>query len=193
VIDGVPAGGKALLESEAVIFRGDARARLLFKELIAIDAEDGRLTLTTPTTVAVFDLGPKAERWAAKIRNPRGLIDKLGIKAGARVAVLGIADEQFAAELHARTGGFATGEPLPASDAIFVGVELTSDLPAVFDHRRSLAPAGALWVVYPKGKREITEMDVLNAGRAAGLTDTRVAKFSDTQTALRFVIPRARR
>lgn len=36
-------------------------------------------------------------------------------------------------------------------------------------------------------------MDVLQAGRQAGLTDTKVARFSGTHTALKFVIPLARR
>jgi hypothetical protein len=44
-------------------------------------------------------------------------------------------------------------------------------------------------VVYPKGKQEITENDVLKAGRQAGLVDTKVALFSDTHTALKFVVP----
>ena len=56
-----------------------------------------------------------------------------------------------------------------------------------------LKPDGALWIVYPKGVPEIREMDVLLAGREAGLKDTKVASFSATHTALRFVIPIAKR
>ena len=29
---------------------------------------------------ATFELGPKAERWAERIRNPKSLLDKLGVK-----------------------------------------------------------------------------------------------------------------
>jgi hypothetical protein len=46
-----------------------------------------------------------------------------------------------------------------------------------------------LWIVYPKGQKEITENDVLTAGRKSGLKDVKVVGFSPTQTALKFVIP----
>jgi hypothetical protein len=46
-----------------------------------------------------------------------------------------------------------------------------------------------LWVVYAKGRKEMSELDVLNAGRKAGLKDVKVVGFSATHTALKFVIP----
>jgi hypothetical protein len=46
-----------------------------------------------------------------------------------------------------------------------------------------------LWVVYAKGKKEITENDVLSRGRKAGLKDIKVVGFSSTHTALKFVRP----
>ena len=58
---------------------------------------------------------------------------------------------------------------------------------------QALKSDGALWIVYPKGKQEIKEVDVLAAGRAAGLVDVKVVKFSDTHTALKFVRPKAER
>ena len=54
----------------------------------------------------------------------------------------------------------------------------------------SLSGAGALWIVYPKGKQDITELQVLDAGRAAGLVDVKVVSFSATHTALKFVARR---
>jgi hypothetical protein len=56
-----------------------------------------------------------------------------------------------------------------------------------------LKGAAALWIVYPKGQKDITENDVLAAGRKAGLKDVKVVGFSPTHTALKFVIPVARR
>ncbi len=53
--------------------------------------------------------------------------------------------------------------------------------------------AAALWVVYPKGMKHITENDVLAAGRKCGLKDVKVVAFSVTHTALKFVIPVAKR
>ena len=52
---------------------------------------------------------------------------------------------------------------------------------------------GGIWVVAPKGGREPREAQVLAAGKAAGLVDVKVARFSETHTAHRFVIPRGER
>ena len=56
-----------------------------------------------------------------------------------------------------------------------------------------IKPDGALWLIYPKGVTEIREIDVLEAGRAAGLMDTKVARFTATETALQFVVPMEKR
>ena len=52
-----------------------------------------------------------------------------------------------------------------------------------------MARDGGVWVVAPKGGVEPREAQVLEAGRAAGLKDVKVARWSDTHTAHRFVIP----
>ena len=52
-----------------------------------------------------------------------------------------------------------------------------------------MRPDAGLWIVYPKGRTEIREIDVINAGRAAGLKDVKVVRFSDVDTTLKFVIP----
>ncbi len=54
---------------------------------------------------------------------------------------------------------------------------------------KSMKGAAALWIVYPKGQKQITENDVLAAGRKCGLKDVKVVGFSTTHTALKFVIP----
>ena len=52
---------------------------------------------------------------------------------------------------------------------------------------------GAVWAVFPKGRKELRDVNVIRAGVAAGLVDNKVIRFSDTHTAFRFVIPLARR
>lgn len=62
-----------------------------------------------------------------------------------------------------------------------------------------LEPAGSLWVVFPKkpfaGELAFPYLwlDVQKAGLSAGLVDNKVAAFSPRLTALRFVVPLARR
>lgn len=77
---------KALLESDTLILRGELRARLPFAGLDGVEAAVGRLTLRQDGEPIILELGPSAERWAPKIRNPPTLLDKLGVKAGQRVA-----------------------------------------------------------------------------------------------------------
>ncbi len=52
---------------------------------------------------------------------------------------------------------------------------------------------GALWVVYPKGQKHITENDVMAAAKSAGLVDVKVVSFSETHTALKLMIPLSHR
>ena len=72
-------------------------------------------------------------------------------------------------------------------------VLLAAEAPAALEKLRPLQsflkPAGAIWVVYPKGRKHITQNDVMAASHAAGLVDVKVAGFSETHTALKMVIP----
>jgi ABC-type sugar transport system substrate-binding protein len=76
---------------------------------------------------------------------------------------------------------------------IFFGADTAAELKRVRALAKALAASGALWIVYPKGRKDITEVGVIHAGRAAGLKDVKVVGFSATHTALRFVIPVAKR
>src|SRR5262249_5234218 len=109
--------------------------------------------------------------------------EKLGIKPGINVQAIGAFDGEFLAELAG-----TTDKPGKA-DLIFYLAPARASLNRLPDLISGLKPAGALWVVYPKGVKEIREIEVLEAGRAAGLKDIKVASFSQTHTALRFVIP----
>ena len=48
-------------------------------------------------------------------------------------------------------------------------------------------------MIRPKGTKAITEAATMAAGKAAGLVDVKVVKFSETHTAEKFVIPVAAR
>ena len=188
------AEGKALLESQEVIFRGaDLRLKIPFRDVSAIEARDGWLRLTYSDGTAAFELGSHAAKWAEKIRNPKSLIEKLGVNAGMRVSVLAIDDPVFRRDLANRTDDVAENRVAKGSDLIFLGAEQDGTLAKLRELSRSLKPNGALWVVYPKGQKHITEGGVLGAGKRAGLVDVKVASFSPTHTALKFVIPMRRR
>lgn len=119
----------------------------------------------------------------------RLLIDKLGVKPGQRIAVLGVESAEFLTDLAARVPEYSRGERIANADLIFFSAESLADLKQLKSLCRSIQKAGAIWVVYPKGQQHIREVDVINAGKAAGLTDNKVCSFSQTHTAIRFAIP----
>ena len=185
--------GKALLESTELIFRGDFRMKIPFKAVESATAEKGVLRIKFTEGTAVFELGAPAEKWAHKILHPKSLLDKLGIKPGAVVALLGITDADFRRQLAERTPKIAEGKPRQDADFIFYGAEDKSSLARLKSLASFLKKSGALWIVHPKGQSHIRESDVLAAGKKAGLVDVKVASFSATHTALKFVIPISRR
>ncbi len=184
--------GKALLETDELRFRGDFRLTVPLRAISSARAEGGCLDVAWEGEEASFEVGARAERWAERIRNPRTLLDKLGLKPSQRVSLVGIDDAELRRLLHEREIPFAE-EPEPESDAVLYRAESVGALDRLAELRERLKPDGAIWVVAPKGGREPREAQVLAAGRAAGLVDTKVARFSDTHTAHRFVIPRDRR
>ena len=187
--------GKALLETAEIIFRGgDFRLRIPFEQIASLSALDGELHVGYDGGVAVFELGRDAEKWAAKIRNPRGLLDKLGVNPGMKVAVLGVEDAEFLAQLSERVGEPATGEAVSEADFVFFEADSVEDLARLPVLREAIKPAGGIWVVSPKGKAaQIRDVDVMAAAREAGLVDNKVVGFSATHTALKLVIPKTNR
>ena len=190
---GQVSAGKARLEETDLVFRGEFRFKVRVKELSRVDVRGGALHLEWPEGKAVLDLGEQAARWAEKIRNPPSLLDKLGVKPGARVSVLGIEDPDFLAEIAARTKDVSLGRARPESDLVLVAMSDRSDLPRLLKLRAAIKSGGSVWVIWPKGRRELREDDVRAYGPAAGLVDVKVARFSDTLSALKMMIPRAER
>ena len=122
------------------------------------------------------------------------LLDKLGVKAGTRVAVVGIDDGSFMRLLRERTADIVQGKPRQAVDIVFLAANTHRDLRRLKTLKSWIEPNGAIWVVRPKGGRgSVREMDVMGAGLAAGLVDNKIASFSELYAAMRLVVPLARR
>jgi hypothetical protein len=185
--------GKAHLETDHLTFRGDFSLDISFKEMKAVDAKRGELLIALAEGEAAFQLGEDAEKWMLKIRYPRGRLDKLGVKPGMRVAVVGVVDPAFVEELAARTEDIAQSRPKKDTDLIFYGFDSKAGLAKIETLRKSLKPAGAIWTVFPKGQKHITQNDVMTAGQAAGLVDIKVVSFSESHSSLKWVIPLAQR
>lgn len=118
----------------------------------------------------------------------KSLLDKLGVKPGARVAVVGLDDPGFMRQLRERTSDIVTRKPRTPCDIVFIGAEDIRDLERLKEVKSWIEPNGAIWVIRPKGGRgTLREMDLIGAGLAAGLVDNKIASFSDTHGAMRFV------
>jgi hypothetical protein len=184
------ATGRARLETEVLQFSGaDLRLSIPFKEMSKVSARGGILSVAFADGIVAFDLGEVAEKWAGKILNPPSRLAKIGATAAWRVSALGVTDEAFLQELEAIVAALSIGRAAKNCDAIFFEADKAAALTRLEKLKGSLKPNGALWVIRPKGRPEISEQATMAAGKAAGLVDVKVVAFSTTHTAEKFVIP----
>jgi hypothetical protein len=189
--NGAEATCRALLETDELIVRGDIRLSVPLKDITEAVDDLGTLRISWPDGTAELDLGePEAGRWQHAILHPKTLFDKLGVKDGQRVAVVGGMPGEFVSELRQQHPEPPAGAPL---DVIFLAVASPSDLDLLDSVQHGLARDGAIWIVRPKGSKELPEAAVRSAARGAGLVDIKTARFSDTHTADKYVIPLDRR
>lgn len=125
---------------------------------------------------------------SADIYSARPLLDKLGVKPGSRVAVVGLDDPSFLGLLRERTPDVVSGRPRSSCDIVLIAVDRAADLAVLERAKRWIEPNGAIWLIRPKGGRsELRDTDLIAAGLAAGLVDNKIASFSETHGAMRFV------
>ena len=192
VIDGEKSERKVLLETEEVLVAGTPRVKIPFRDVSSIEVEANALTIRWSGREAKLSVGSGAAAWADKIRNPKPLTAKLGIRSGQRITVLGKVDEGFLTSVEA-IGVDLSRRTRTSTDLLFYAADRRSDLDRLDELKATLTPAGAIWILRPKGGGGITESDVMQAARRAGLVDVKVAKFSESHAAEKLVMPKAQR
>lgn len=125
------------------------------------------------------------------------LPQKLGIKEGHRVAIVG-APPGFVAELALPTGAqiipFASkAKQPPRFDVLVVFVKRAVDLVAQVAHcRPRMQPAAGLWIAWPKKASgvatDVTEQTIRDVALPTGLVDNKVCAIDETWSGLRLVI-----
>ena len=187
--------GRARLEEKEIVFRGDFRLKIPFTGIRGLATRRGVLEVEFAEGRAAFELGDRAETWAEKIRRPRPLIDKLGVKPGAKVAVIGLDDAApgLVAEVEARAGQLLRGRLGKGCDLVLVGMSRREELERLVRCREAIEPDGAVWVIWPKGNKAFREDDVRAAGPGARLVDVKVVSVSETLSGLKMMVPRAQR
>ena len=192
--------GKALLETDELLFRGDKRGAELGVRLAIPLASIRRVTGTNGALRVRFDggdatfmLGAQAEKWAEKIRSPKALIDKLDVKPEHTVSVVALDDTEFIESLRTRAARVVVGRLTPQASVIFLGAENAAALARLEKAAAAMARDGAIWVVHPKGAAGLRDTEIFAEAKRLGLTYTKVARFSATHTAEKLVIPKASR
>ena len=183
--------GRLLLETDELIFRGAKKLVIPRAEIKTVRADNGWLVVEHGNDSDRFDLGKLAPSWVNAIANPRSRIDKLDVKETSRVALVGELDADFIDELRTRTAH--VGDAVRDNDLLFVRVDDVGGLDALPALRERIAQNGGIWLIHPKGPAGLKHEAIVAAAKAAGLIDNKTARFSETHTALKLVIPRANR
>src|SRR5881394_1302101 len=124
--------GKILLETSELIFRGaDYRQKVTFSEMIDVEANDGQLRVKTRDSVFIFEIGAAAEKWREKILHPKTRVEKLGLKAGVRVRLLGQFETDFLKELRTRKADIIQANGSADTDHTFFAADAKSSLSAI--------------------------------------------------------------
>lgn len=113
------------------------------------------------------------------------------MKPGHRYRLVDFEDAGFEAALRER-GAVATAQaPL---DLVFFLVAQPPALGRLPELEGLLRPDGAVWVIRVKGPaRTVTDLDIIERAREAGLVDNKIASFSEELAGMRLVIPLSRR
>jgi len=120
------------------------------------------------------------------------LPQKLGIKPGARLALVR-APAGFERELNPLPDGVRVRmQARGAQDVVVFFATRHAELERRFDGlARAIAPAGGLWIAWPKRTAcvatDLREGIVRELGLSHGLVDNKVCAVDDTWSALRFV------
>jgi hypothetical protein len=122
------------------------------------------------------------------------LAKKLGIKDDFRVALLSVPNEVRSELRDAFAKCRIVQQPRGPLDFIFLFAKSAAQLDRQLTMAaQALAPAGMLWISWPKKSSgvttDLTETVVRDRGLAAGLVDVKVCAVTDIWSGLKFVIP----
>lgn len=134
-------------------------------------------------------------RYAAK-----DVTDKLSLKPGHAVRIVGNADSTLVQKVRAKVG-----RPLIAdaekADVILCWPQSADEITATLKKlKRAMVPDGGIWIITAKkgvvstrGVPYIPDQKLIPLGLAAGLVDNKICSVSDSESAMRFVIRREER
>jgi hypothetical protein len=179
---------KAHLDGQALQLTGAKKLTLPLTQVRTATVEGEDLKVASPGATFALRLGAKeAAAWAKKILNPPSLADKLGVKPGATVRLIGSRVKELdEAAPHADHTAALSAKALTACDIAILTLTPATAEKQIAAAAKALSAKTALWLVYEKGTKPNGDAIIMLA-RKAGLKDTKVARVSEAHAALRFI------
>ncbi len=121
----------------------------------------------------------------------RDVTDKLGLKPGHQVLIVGKSDRALLDKVRTKIGRALIKQGVEADVILYWASSPDEITPMLKKLKRTLVPNGGIWVItFKKGKGDpyVPDQHLIPAGLAAGLVDNKVCSVSETQSAMRFVI-----
>jgi hypothetical protein len=127
----------------------------------------------------------------------RDVTDKLGLKPGQAVRVVGKGDKELLARTREKIGRKLVNAETPADVILYWPKTAAEITPTLIELRQGIISNGGIWVITAKrDKQSASGMAYLNQdaliplGLAAGLVDNKTCSISDSESGMRFVIRR---
>ena len=175
------------LEPRELVCRGELARKFPLAGLQDLAVQKGRLLFSSGGERIGIELGDAAATWLDRIRNPRSRMQKLGVVADSTVCVLGKAEADAVAELTAALGAPPRTRLVAEAELVLCFCAEPDDLERLVTIAGKLAEKGAVWVLWPKGRKDFGHEHVVARAKAAGLSSTKSVGFSEALTGLRFV------
>lgn len=178
---------KVYLEGTEIICRGGVKRTFAAAAVKGLKLRGGWIEFDYGGEKVEIEIGEKAGAWVEAIRNPRTRMEKLGVTRGMKVCVLGRAEDDAVAELAEVLGAAPARRAGKGIDVALLFARDPEELERLGKLDAALAAGGAVWVLWPKGRKDLAHEDVVKAGKAAGLSQTKSIGFSEALSGLRLV------
>ena len=132
---------------------------------------------------------------AEKDYSHRDITDKLGLKPGHPVRIVGKGDKALLARVRERTGRKMVSEGTLADVILYWPKTVEEITPTLTELRATIVQNGCIWVMTAKkgcrsasGMEYLNKTDLIPLGLAAGLVDNKTCSVSESESGMRFVI-----
>ena len=127
----------------------------------------------------------------------RDVTDKLGLKPGQAVRVVGKGDKVLLGRVREKIGRRLVNAKTPADIILYWPKTVAEITPTLIELRQSIVSNGGIWVITAKrdqksasGMAYLNQDALIPLGLAAGLVDNKTCSISESESGMRFVIRR---